>query len=758
MSLRARLIWLALLATLLPALLVGWRFVRDSEAEVAAALKSLAGAADGLAIDLNHRVQGTAQLSYGLARSGLLDTTDREACSAYLSEVREEYPQYTGMVTALPDGRLFCDSLRSGREVNLADRLYFKQVTAGAGMTLAPAFGRLTGKAVLQIVSPARSREGRLRFMLIASLDLQKFAQDSLPKTLQSAPELLIVDHGGTVMAWAGPGVSSYKPGDSLAGTALLAMAETQGRGPNVAGVDELTDPQGNTKVWTIADHPAARSAGLHLMLGLPRSDLVATAQSRLRQDLLALCGAAIVLFALAWLLAEWGIRRQMGRITTMVRALGSGDLSARIPTPYPRGELGGLMAVLNSTAASLEGQRAAIEELGLKLRQAQKLEAIGTLAGGIAHDFNNILGAILGNLAIAQDEVAAGQSPQTSLEQIRRAALRARDLVQRIQAFGRRDAPTLSNQLLRPMVEEVLALVEVASPAGVTLQSRLTDSPLRVMADATQLHQVLMNLCTNAWQALQGAPGTVTVGLEEIRFSDDVGERPPGLLPGPHAHLWVRDTGCGIPADVRDRLFEPFFTTKSARGGTGLGLSMVHGIVTAHRGSLSVESTPGQGACFHVYLPILGAPEAAPQRIASPAANSRPGSGERILYIDDDEVVCVMVERLLARAGFRVSCHASAKAALAEVQRDPAAVDLVVTDFNMPELSGLEVSRQLVTLRPALPVLIISGHISDELPGLARRAGVRGLVQKQNVLEELVPALLQALREPAGPAPAAAG
>ena len=741
MSLRARLLVLALLATLLPALLVGWRFVRDSEIEISSAEKSLSAAADNIADDLDHRVQGTAQLHYGLVHGRVLGAADRSACSAYLSEVREAYPQYTGIVTVLPDGELHCDSLMTGRTLNLRDRSYFKRVIAGGNgaLVVEPAFGRLTGAAVLQIVYPVRDGAA-LRYMLVASLNLTDFAVLSSKSAHLPTPELLLVDREGTVMAGTGATSPARAPGSMIAGTALFRLAQA-----SVSGVTgEIDDAAGGPRVWAVAGANAERPTGLYVMLGLAKSELVADSRRRLRQDILALAAASLLLFAGIWLLAETGIRRPVARISSIVRKLGAGDLSARVNPPYPRGELGGLMAALNSTAASLQQQRRAIDELGLKLRQAQKLEALGTLAGGIAHDFNNILGAILGNLSLAREDALAGQPTHHSLEQIRRAALRARELVRGIQAFSRAEAPALSVQSLRPIVEEVLALVRVSMPAGTQLRTELDAQPMHVLADTTQLHQVLLNLCTNAWQALEGESGIVTVGLRKVEFGADAALRPPGLQAGHHAHIWVGDTGCGISEASRQRIFEPFFTTKRALGGTGLGLSAVHGIVIAHNGSIAVHSNPGQGSTFDLYLPLCAdePPKPALRTDGADEPVMPRGHGEHIMYLDDDEVMGILAERLLERAGYRVSCHTSAEAALRAVRKEPAAFDLVVTDFNMPELSGLDVARALAQLRPDLPVLIISGYIFDELPAQARRAGVRGVLRKQNVLEELVPAI----------------
>ncbi len=745
MSLRARLFALVLLATLLPMLLVSLRFLRDSNNEVRVATQALARAADDMADELGQRVQGTAQLAYGLAQARALEQarthTDRDNCSVFLSNVRAAYPQYTGILTIKPDGTLFCDSLRSGRSLNLLDRPYFQRaLNSTSGVVVEPAFGRLTGMPVLQIVYAARDERAALRFMLVASLNLRKFVQGGAGQTMSPPPRQLLLDRQGLVLV---AGDSGLTPGTSIAGTPLFDLAQAKGDG----GVGELTDARGHTHVWAVSGHPSAEQAGLYVMLGLPRHELVADAQRRLRQDLLTLGLLSAVLLVGVGLFAEWGIRRQVGRITTMVRNLGEGDLSARIALPYPRGELGGLMAVLNSTAASLQRQRQAIEELSLQLRQAHKLEALGTLAGGIAHDFNNVLGAVLGNLALAQEEAQAGQPTQHSLAQIRRAALRARDLVQRIQSFSRSDAPALAALPLQPMIEEVLALVRVGLPAGVALHTELPDTPLYVMGDATQLHQVVLNLCTNAWQALQGAPGHVTVGLK---------------AEGDEAHLWVQDTGSGIAVADRERLFEPFFTTRAGIGGTGLGLSVVHGIVLAHHGRIGVDSSPGQGTTLHVHLPlgnpptpaaavtddaaIAAATSAAAAAAAGAVGAAAQGHGQHVMYVDDDEVMRLMVERLLTRAGWRVACYAGARDALAALRVEPGAWDLVITDFNMPELSGLELAQELATLRPDLPVLMISGYIVDELPAQARRAGVREVIRKQHVLEDLASAVARAL------------
>ena len=371
------------------------------------------------------------------------------------------------------------------------------------------------------------------------------------------------------------------------------------------------------------------------------------------------------------------------------------------------------------------------------QLRQVQKMESVGTLAGGIAHDFNNILAAILGNAALAREAVGDGHPAAAHLAEIHKASVRARSLVQQILTFSRHEPQLLVIQALAPVVEETHKLLRATLPAGVELDLTLADALPFVCADATQIQQVLMNLCTNAWHALREGSGRIGIGLEEVALDAAIAQRLGGLSAGAYAHLWVSDTGSGMDAATRERIFEPFFTTKPVGQGTGLGLSVVHGIVAAHNGAIAVDSEPGLGSTFHLYLPAVDAPRADRNRRAAPAP-AAPGHGEHVLYLDDDEAITAVVEHVLRRAGYRVSCFQDALEALAAVRADPQAFDFVVTDFNMPRCSGLDVAQEVALIRPGMPVVISSGYISDELLAGAREAHVGGLLEKQKTFEDL--------------------
>jgi PAS domain S-box-containing protein len=373
-------------------------------------------------------------------------------------------------------------------------------------------------------------------------------------------------------------------------------------------------------------------------------------------------------------------------------------------------------------------------QAMELRLRESQKMESIGTLAGGVAHDFNNVLAVILGNVSLARRAIAADDPAQASLALIHQAASRARGLVQQIMTFSRRGPQLRTVQALQPLVVEAVALLRSTLPTGVQLDVQLDGEPLRARVDASQVHQVVMNLCTNAWQALPEAAGRIQVRLD--RWEPDGQQGQPAQRSN-WARLQVIDNGIGMDDATRLRVFEPFFTTKPVGQGTGLGLAVVHGIVTASGGRIAVDSQPGAGSRFEVLLPLAENEAAVISSEPAPPPEGG-GQGEHVLYVDDDEVVAITVQALLEAAGYRVSRLIAAPQAIERVQADPAAYDLVITDFNMPGPSGIALAEALKHLAPDLPVVITSGHVTDELRERARQAGVRAVLLKENSFEEL--------------------
>ena len=390
-------------------------------------------------------------------------------------------------------------------------------------------------------------------------------------------------------------------------------------------------------------------------------------------------------------------------------------------------------MRQLEQTNRALEAHIAERQQLEEQLRQSQKMEAIGQLAGGIAHDFNNILAAISGNTELALEDTASDHPAREFLEEIRNSSARAKRLVQQILAFSRRQPLDRRVISLEPIIEESTDLLRASLPASVGLDMEVDAGVPPVLADATQMHQVLVNLCTNAWHALEGQSGRIVVRLKSVALTADSVKPLVGLRPGHFVYLSVSDTGIGMDAATRARIFEPFFTTKEPGKGPGLGLSVVHGIVQGHDGAIVVRSQPGEGTVFEIYFPAATAIE---ETAAAPAPALR-GQGQHILFLDDEAPLVTLAQRLLERRGYRFSGFTRASEALRAFAEKPDEFQLVITDLSMPGASGLHFASDILKLRPDVPVVLCSGHVTEELREHARRAGIREVLYKPNTVDE---------------------
>ena len=381
-------------------------------------------------------------------------------------------------------------------------------------------------------------------------------------------------------------------------------------------------------------------------------------------------------------------------------------------------------------------------ERLESQLRQAQKLEAIGTLAGGIAHDFNNILAAILGYGEMALKDAAEGSAQRRHIDAAMSAGMRAKSLVERILAFSRSGMGERVPVHVQSVVAEALELVAASLPAGITLERQLDAGDAGVLGDPTQVHQVVMNLCANAVQAMKSS-GTLSVALRHVQLSHPRCTTSV-LASGSYIALSVRDTGSGIAPQLLDRIFDPFFTTKQVGVGTGLGLSLVHGIVTDLDGGICVDSVPGAGSTFCVYLPWQGA-VAAPSALEELQAPN--GNGETILLIDDEEPLVRLGEEMIARLGYEPVGFTSSLAALASFKAEPQRFSAVLSDEAMPEMTGSELVQQLRRIRPDIPIVMMSGYVTSALAARARDAGVIEVLSKPLVTRDIARSLAGALQ-----------
>ncbi|WP_306549331.1 PAS domain S-box protein [Desulfobulbus sp.] len=413
-------------------------------------------------------------------------------------------------------------------------------------------------------------------------------------------------------------------------------------------------------------------------------------------------------------------------------------------PLYNAQGEVSEILCVGNDITDRKRAE-AETRQLQAQLIQAQKLEAIGTLAGGIAHDFNNILAAVIGYADMAKESVPPESRVAKDLEQILKAGHRAKDLVQHILAFSRQAATEPVTLYPALIVGEVIKMLRPSLPSTIAIEQQIDSKAGPVHIDPTQLHQILMNLCTNAYHAMEETGGQLTLGLATRQLDAEEASLQPQAQAGAYVQLTVADTGCGIAPDVRERIFDPFFTTKETGRGTGMGLSILHGIVAGNGGFITLDSAPGQGSVFRVHLPV------APPAPVVEGAQSEPTpvGSEHILFVDDEEILTTMTQTILERLGYRVTVRTSSLEALTTFHNQPEQFDLVITDQTMPGMTGMDLARRMIQIRPDIPIILCTGYstlISEEK---AKAHGIRGFALKPITKNDLAVLIRTVLKTP---------
>ena len=376
------------------------------------------------------------------------------------------------------------------------------------------------------------------------------------------------------------------------------------------------------------------------------------------------------------------------------------------------------------------------------QLQQSAKMEAIGTLAGGIAHDFNNILAVILGSSQLAKRKLAADHPVQEELQQIFVSGQRAAELVKQILTFSRQREDDLKPLQIQIGIKEALKLLRATLPANITLETQIDNDCPAVLADASKIHQLLMNLCSNAKHALGRKGGVLSVSISQCTISESEQQIAPGLAKGSYVRIEVKDTGNGISPEIQDKIFEPFFTTKEVGGGTGLGLAIVHSIVESHYGKISVRSEPEKGTTVQIFLPVLAA-DSPPETVKDELIE---GGHERILLVDDEQALCQILQRWLEIFGFTVTVCKDGQEALECFIETPDCFDVIVTDMTMPKMSGLELAKEVLSRRPEMPIILCTGYSDFADEEKAKKAGIKDFLLKPIDSRRLVQAISKAL------------
>jgi signal transduction histidine kinase len=598
MSIRARLLLLILFATLIPALVSGMQFLERRDSEIAAAQRDLAAAAQRVARVLRDTVRATAQLHYGLSRARDLDTQDKAACSAFLADVLKEHPQYTGILTITPKGDLFCDSLRTGRALHLTDRRYFQQALASENpLAVEPAFGRLTGIAVLQVAYAARRETGEPRFVLLASLNLEKYMQLRAASLPRKTAVIALMDGKGTILTWHPDGEKVR--GTSIADSPLFRFAREHLDGD----VREFTEVGEASRIWAVSALPEFPEAGLHVLVGVSGKDLLAAANRNLGQALSILAIVSLLVFAGAWALVELGVRRQAARIIAAVARFSGGNFGARIGKPYPRGEIGNLMSALDHAFELIQAQRDVIQQLNadLERRVAERTAQLETsnkeledFTYTVSHDLRTPLRAIDGFSRILEEDYGGKLDDEARrlIGVVRENTRKMGQLIDDLLTFSRlgRNPIAATSINMEALARSALAEIDAPAAAG---RARIEIHALpEAWGDPAPIKQVWINLLSNA-----------------VKFSGKR-EQPvievSGRKNAAEIVYCVKDNGVGFDMKYYDKLFGVFqrLHGNDEFPGTGVGLAIVRRIVSRHGGRAWAEGKMGEGAAFYFSLP----------------------------------------------------------------------------------------------------------------------------------------------------------
>ncbi len=404
-------------------------------------------------------------------------------------------------------------------------------------------------------------------------------------------------------------------------------------------------------------------------------------------------------------------------------------------------GRITGLLAIMRDITARKRSEEEK-EKLQAQLLQVQKLEALGTLAGGIAHDFNNILTAILGYAGMVKDGMTDDDRARADIDQVIKAGERAKNLVRQILTFSRQTEQECQPVQIHLIVKEALKLLRASIPKTIEIRQDISTKDTTILADPTKIHQLMMNLCTNAYQAMRGKGGVLDVQLKAVKTDADPVRMNPELQEGSYLELTVSDTGHGMDQATLARIFEPYFSTKSKEEGTGLGLALVHGIVTSLGGMISVKSNLGSGSVFRIYFPLVER-----RTLREPSTSkSLPRGTERILYVDDEIPIAQLGQRMLESLGYDATSCSSSVEALEIFRTRPEKFDLIITDQTMPNLTGFRLAQELMHIRPNIPIILFTGFDESITPELVKQIGIRELLMKPVSRSQLASAIRQVL------------
>jgi signal transduction histidine kinase/CheY-like chemotaxis protein len=692
--------------------LVYMSFERRAQAELALTQNALQ-LARLATVDQERLIEGTRQLLISLSQSHDVQEGNLERCKAYLQQLLPQFgATYNNLAVADVQGNVTCSGVDAD-VVSIADRLWFRATIEQQGFVVGEyVIGRQTGKASLPFGYPVRDSTGRLRGVVLATVDLQRLNESLTDTDWSNDVTLTVIDRGHTVIA-------HHPEWQKWVGRSLKDTAITARIGPSPRGVIEyVEDGERQLVAYTRIDKPTA--TGLTVRVFVAKTRAMASANRSLHEGLVALALMSFLVLIGVKAASDRLLLEPIVRLTKASRRLAAGDLQARAASSTTIPELSELGKDFDDMAAALEEREVARlraeterKDLEQQYHQSQKMDAVGRLAGGIAHDFNNMLTAILGYSELLLEDQSLSVDQRSDIGEIDKAGRTAAALTRQLLAFSRREIvePTVLdvNTVFGGMDKMLHRLIGEHLQMEIRLAPKLDP----VKADRGQIEQVILNLIVNARDAMpQG--GSILIETANLDMPDGVASAYLSAPPGRYVIISVIDTGFGMSADVLVHLFEPFFTTKTVGKGTGLGLATIYGIAKQSGGGITVQSELGKGSTFRIYLPRCD--ESITEAAAVTAVERPPAKKATILIVEDDPGIRELTAKVLSRYGYVVLTAEGGEHARLLSESHSGDIDLLLSDVVMPGMSGPMVAEMLTKMRPSMKVVYMSGYTDDSV------------------------------------------
>jgi signal transduction histidine kinase/CheY-like chemotaxis protein len=743
---RKKLVVLVLLATIPVFLVLLGTLLQNRNNAIKLAERDTALYLNGF-VEIQRRITNSTQtLLRTVASIPEISILNIEKSRVVLETLLETNPIYTNAILVDLNGNVVAAGRNHDRakKLNFGDRKQFKEAITSKGLASGEfVLGKSSQKAIFPFGMAVLNNQGEVTGALIIGVNLAHYGKLFERGNYPQSTFFGICDHNG-IRLFRYPSNDFIDIGKPIKKKVYDAVA-TSGEKGSIFAIDS----EGKKRI--IVFEPLrlmenVETPYIYMFMGFDYEQLQDNANSILNRLLVtSLLSLALALF-IAWSIGGKSVARLIENLSLVTKKFSQGEKNVTSNIDYSDGEIGDLAESFDSMVKIIRQREEEKNNLETQLQHAHKMEAVGTLAGGIAHDFNNILSAIIGFAEMAKDDIPADSNAIKDIDQVIKASTRAADLVQHILTFSRMSGHSLEPLEPHLIIKEALKMLRASLPTTIKIQEDIDVNCGKVMADSTNIHQIIVNLCTNSLHAMEKEKGVLSVSLYRKEISDEEIAGEPEVSSGPFMVLEISDTGHGMEQATIEHIFDPYFTTKEVGKGTGLGLSIIHGIIKDYHGFIRVESKLGKGTTFHVYIPALQQETATTGEVK--IDTSLPTGTERILVVDDESMIASINKTILERFGYKVTMTTNSLDALEKIRTDPDQFDLIITDQTMPNLTGAELAQRILKIKHNMPIILCTGYSSVLSEEEALAIGMKKYVRKPVDRKTLTKIVRQVLDE----------